>query len=148
MRNRTRPMNDESRDQFPSSLAGEGGGETILVVEDDAGVRALACAILSAHGYRVLEAADPEAALSIARRHQPIHLSLLDLAMPGMGGVELARRLRGRLPTARVLYMSGYATVATISPDMEDAFIQKPFDRAVLLQTVRRALDSDHGASK
>jgi CheY-like chemotaxis protein len=124
-----------------------GGSETILIVEDDPGVRALASEILSADGYQVLEAADPDAALSIARRHRRVDLSLLDLAMPGMGGMRLAGSLRSIIPATKILYMSGYATTATMPTEMADTFVQKPFTREVLLQAVRRTLDSMAGSS-
>ena len=71
------------------------GSETILVVEDEAGVRELAGEFLKAHGYAVLEATDGIAALEIAARHEgTIHLVLTDMIMPRMSGAELVKRLK------------------------------------------------------
>ena len=122
------------------------GCETILLVEDQPEVRAVASAALSRHGYTVLEASQGEEALRIAQeddRH--IDLLLTDVVMPNMSGCELARRLTDRRPDMRVLFASGYTDEAivrhgAIEPGV--AFIQKPFTPASLLRKVREVLDA------
>jgi two-component system, cell cycle sensor histidine kinase and response regulator CckA len=121
------------------------GTETVLVVEDEDGVRAPVRRILVAHGYRVLEASDGPSALHIAEVHAgKIDLLLTDVVMPGMNGGELARRLRGLRSGLRVVFMSGYsaeavATHGVLSPGA--AFLQKPFSVEELLERLREALE-------
>lgn len=122
------------------------GTETVLVVEDDEGVRQLTAHHLRAAGYRVLEAADAATALEVLESfEEPLHLLITDVVMPGMGGRELARRVRDLRPLIRVVFMSGYPD-ALAAPDevwTESALISKPFDRTKLLSLVRNALDED-----
>ncbi|HKV39257.1 MAG TPA: PAS domain S-box protein, partial [Blastocatellia bacterium] len=85
------------------------GSETVLLVEDDAGVRKLARQVLESAGYTVLEVAHPGDTISICERHSgPIHLMITDVVMPQIGGRELAELLATRYPEMNVLYMSGY----------------------------------------
>lgn len=87
-----------------------GGGETILVVEDDAAVRETVVQVLRSLGYQVIEALDQERALDYARSGAPIDILFTDVAMPGgLRGPELARQLRRIRPEIRVLFTSGYA---------------------------------------
>ncbi len=122
------------------------GGETVLLAEDEEDVRDLARRMLEAKGYAVLEAADGERALAVARAHaQPIHLLLTDVVMPVMGGRDLAAALLGDRPGIRVLFMSGYTDDAVVRHgvvDLEAGFLQKPFGSADLLRKVRETLDS------
>ena len=119
---------------------------TILVVEDEEEVRALARDVLEMNGYRVLEALDVADATRLAQMHPgPIDLMITDVVMPGATGPELARRLRAHRPGLRVLCMSGY-------PESEDrrvvgeagwtAWLQKPFTPDVLTRKVRDCLTS------
>jgi two-component system cell cycle sensor histidine kinase/response regulator CckA len=123
----------------------EGGSETILLVEDQPEVRAIARTILSRRGYTVLEADGGVAALEIARTHEAtIDLLLTDVIMPVIGGQELARQVLGMRPGVRVLFASGYTDDVLIQqgvlqPGAE--WIQKPFSRESLLQKVRAVLD-------
>ncbi len=121
------------------------GDETILLVEDDAGVRDLAKQILQAQGYTLLEATYGEQALQLAAAYNgPIHLLLTDVVMPGISGKALAQQLlRGR-PETRVLYMSGYTeNVVAHHGILEEGvvFIQKPFNAVTLTQQIRTVLD-------
>jgi PAS domain S-box-containing protein len=122
------------------------GTETILLVEDDHAVRALAHSILHDKGYFVLAPQHPAEAEQICARHTgPIHMLLTDMIMPGMSGRELARRAVALRPEIKVLYMSGYTDDALIHREVfEDrfAFVQKPFTPAVLEAKVREVLDS------
>jgi len=121
------------------------GHETILLVEDEPAVRELTHMVLSERGYKVIEALTPEDAERLAGNNgADIHLLLTDVVMPRMSGRELAKRLTGRYPNLRVLYMSGY-TYNVIAQDgtLEEgiSFLQKPFTPQVLTQKVREALD-------
>ncbi len=125
--------------------------ETILLVDDQADVLALARDILQDKGYRILEAGDAEQALQIAHAHaEPIHLLLTDVVMPGMNGRQLAGRLSRERPGMRVLYMSGFTLVLAHhdilegAPDFEAGtpIIAKPFSVDGLIQKVREVLES------
>lgn len=124
--------------------AGEGGSEAILLVEDDDRVRALSCEILQEHGYTVLEARHAEDAIDISQRyHGAIHLLLTGVVMPGMGGRELATRLRPGRPPMRILYMSGYTADVIVHHgvlDGSEAFLPKPLTPGTLLAKVRETL--------
>jgi signal transduction histidine kinase/ActR/RegA family two-component response regulator len=118
------------------------GTERILLVEDDAIVRALAREILIGKGYDVLTAANGEEALIIAHTHE-FDLLLTDMVMPKLSGMELAIRLKRAHPRLHVVFMSGYsydATAGVLSTD--DAFVQKPFSPHDLATTIRTTLDS------
>jgi len=120
------------------------GSETILLAEDEEGVRALAREILEGLGYRVLEAASGPAALDCARGHPgSIQLLLTDVVMPRMSGRELARTLTSLRPETRVLYMSGYPDDATLHDGLEPdfSFLQKPFAPDELARKIRDILD-------
>jgi two-component system cell cycle sensor histidine kinase/response regulator CckA len=123
------------------------GTETVLLAEDDAGLRKLVHDVLRSHGYTVLEAAGAEQALSMCKAHPgPIHLFLSDVIMPRMGGRELAERVIALRPGVRVLYMSGYTAEALPRGIFEErgfTFLQKPFTPEMLLDHVRQALEND-----
>jgi CheY-like chemotaxis protein len=119
-------------------------GETILLVEDEAAVRALARKILSHSGYRVLDAADGTIALRLAASHVgEIDLVLTDVAMPHLGGRGMVEELRELSLDTRVLFMSGYPK-EEVFPDRNVAkatsYLQKPFTGETLLREVRAAL--------
>jgi two-component system cell cycle sensor histidine kinase/response regulator CckA len=122
-----------------------GGSETILVAEDQEGLRELICDYLGSRGYQVLSAADGTAALDLAARHNgEIHLVLTDVIMPRLGGRELGERLSALRPHARILYMSGYAeyTGSQKSPFRSDAvLLQKPFALETLARKIRELID-------
>jgi len=122
------------------------GSETILLVEDDVEVRALAAEVLQMKGYTVLEARHSEEALKIGQRYSgPIHLLLTDVVMPGASGRELARQLISLYPKIKVLYMSGYTENAIVHYGVLDAgiaFLQKPLTPIALARKVREVLDT------
>jgi PAS domain S-box-containing protein len=130
----------------PEQIRPGRGTETILIVEDEDEVRALACEVLATYGYEVLQARMPADALLIAERHTgPIQLLLTDVIMPGMSGRILAERLAPLRPEMNVLYMSGYTDEAIVHHGTLDAgtpFIQKPFTPDALAAGVRRLLDA------
>ena len=119
--------------------------ETVLLIENEAGVRRLLGRILTNAGHRVLEAANGEEAERVFAGHcGSIDLVVTDVVMPGCGGSELFRLLQARAPALRVLYMSGRTEESAIRKagiDRGLPFIQKPFTGAELLRQVRRTLD-------
>ena len=123
------------------------GSETILVVEDNDGVRNLAREVLQRYGYNVLEVQNGEEALRNAGRHEgPIHLMLTDVVMPGMSGRELAERVQARRREVKILFMSGYTDDAIVHHGILEAgvnFLEKPFSTKVLLRRVRDVLDEE-----
>jgi PAS domain S-box-containing protein len=129
----------------PAAPAAPGRGqETILLVEDEQGVRQLTRQALCLQGYTVLEASHPDEALQIESEYDgPIHLLLTDVVMPGMNGRQLADRLVDLRPDLKVLYMSGYADEA-LGPDgtLGRELLAKPFTPAGLVRKVREVLDA------
>ena len=123
--------------------------ETVLVAEDEAGVRGLVRQTLEQLGYTVLEATNGIEALRVVEQHaSEIHLLLTDVIMPLMNGHELSTRLRSIRPGTKVLYMSGYADDVLAfhgiaRPDM--AYIQKPFTPSQLAWKVEAVLSADRG---
>jgi len=121
------------------------GTETVLVVEDEPGVRELAIRALRGGRYRVLSAAGgPEALELAARTSEPIHLLVTDVVMPGLSGKQVADALVAQRPGLRVLYVSGYTENTIVHHGVLDAgvhFLSKPFTPGSLLEKVRRVLD-------
>src|SRR5262245_58487796 len=121
------------------------GSETILLVEDAQGVRALLGRVLRAQGYTVLEASHGREALSICEQHTgPIHLLVSDLVMPLMGGPALADRLKFLYPSVSVLFISGYSDDKVGRQQLletQAAFLEKPFTPETLVRKVRALLD-------
>jgi two-component system, cell cycle sensor histidine kinase and response regulator CckA len=125
-------------------LPERGSGATILLVEDESPVRSTVRRLLERHGYKVLEAANGQDALSlIAARNGEINLVLSDMVMPGMGGMELASRVRLVAPKLPVLLMTGYTEEAITragEQPHDEQIIEKPFTLHTMLEKVRRAL--------
>ena len=125
----------------PSSPAEVAGGrETILLVEDERAILEVVTEILHRQGYRVLAAATPAKAISLATRSKTIHLLMTDIIMPGMNGRKLARQLQKIHPGLRCLFMSGYTADVIATHEIEQdgmIFLQKPFQQDDLLATLR-----------
>jgi two-component system cell cycle sensor histidine kinase/response regulator CckA len=114
------------------------GTETILLVEDDETVRSLAVRVLERYGYRVLEAANGDAAVLVVLHYpETIDLLITDMVMPEMNGIELFKRLTELRKNLKVLYISGYTDNAHMRP-----FVQKPFTLEGLVSSIREVLDS------
>ena len=122
-------------------------GASILLVEDDDGLRRLAARVLSKSGYAVLEASTGDQALALSSsRGEQIDLLLTDVIMPGLRGPEVARRFLRQRPGSLVLFMSGYTDDFTGATNVN--FLHKPFSPAQLLTTVRAVLEGRGAAPK
>jgi two-component system, cell cycle sensor histidine kinase and response regulator CckA len=123
--------------------------ETILIVEDEAGIRALVRKILRRQGYEVLEASNGDEALIVCREHPgTLDLLITDVMMPHMGGRELVDKLREQCHEMKVLYVSGYTDDASIYSGNfppGTAFLQKPFTLGSLLDKVKEVLAANAG---
>jgi len=138
----TEPKPHSAEEDKPARVR---GGETVLLVEDDASVCELVRAVLTSQGYSVLAARRPQEAEAICRTHgQRIDLLLTDVIMPEMSGPELAKRLGQWIAPARLLYMSGYIDDSVVRQEIQERgipYLQKPFSTASLVKKVREVLD-------
>jgi PAS domain S-box-containing protein len=133
-----------SRDRKPDARTLQRGTETVLLVEDEKGVRELAREYLEMCGYTVIEAENGHTALELAAMHSgPIHLLMTDVVMPGISGRELAQRALQIRPDIKVLYMSGYTDQAVVCHgilETDAVLLQKPFTLATLAAKLREIL--------
>ena len=131
-------------DQRPEPLGDLRGNETILVAEDEKPLRVLATTVLRHYGYTVLEAGDGEEALQAARSHDsPVSLVVTDVAMPKMGGRELAEKMADEGYGGGFLFVSGYAGGTLVEQGVTPekvTFLQKPFTPTALVRKVRETL--------
>jgi len=141
----------ESSSSVAAPCSFEGGSETILLVEDEEEVRAVARRVLEEAGYTVLEAANAADALEVFDR-SPHSIAMLvsDVVMPGLNGHELSQMLRLRAPALRTLFVSGYSFDARgdSSAFDDDSFLPKPYDPTELARRVRTILDGAHLAAR
>jgi PAS domain S-box-containing protein len=143
------PVSSTERSSGPQPVAHDArahGHEKILLVEDEAAVRALAREALESHGYSVVEARDgAEALILAAALNGDLDLLVTDVVMPGMGGLELSQRLRVTKPDLKVLFVSGYTDDAIVRHGVMAAevdLLQKPFGAGALAARVRQVLDA------
>src|SRR5579864_8901178 len=124
----------------------KGGSETVLVVEDEAGVRALVRQVLQSQGYRVLEANGGKEAIELCKsRPGEIQLLVTDVVLESMNGRELSEELLKARPAMKVIFMSGYTDDAVLHHGVQShstPFLQKPFSAGALTRLVRTVLDS------
>ena len=136
----------EATTAAPASPVAPRGSETILLVEDEPALRAVARRALERQGYTVLDAGDAETALQVGAEHaERLQLVITDVVMPGTSGPELAGQLASAHPHLRVLYMSGYTDDAIVQHGVLEpgvAFLQKPFSPTSLARKVREVLDA------
>ena len=131
------PPKPEAR---PARERGHSDG-SVLLVEDEDGVRRLCRKLLESEGYEVIEAANGAQALELVRtRDAPLHLLLTDVIMPGLTGPQLAERVHDLRPDIRTLYMSGYTDAARTELGDDAPLIQKPFTPETLVERVRGAM--------
>ncbi len=142
------PRIDEALEEVSKKKAKKelpGGGETILVIEDEEIVRKLTVKLLRQQGYRILEVCRWEEALTLCEEcRDPIHLILTDVVMPEVNGPQLMERLRQVRQDFKVIYMSGYADQTIVKLGILDqgiSFLQKPFSQDSLLHKIREVLD-------
>ena len=133
-------------EQTREAKAVPGGKETILLVEDETGVRELASEFLKAGGYTVLEARDGTEALACVTNYScTIDLLLTDMVRPRMSGAELAEKLWSIRPDLRVIFMTGYAEFSAKNGETmatDASVLQKPFSRRTLLERVREVISA------
>jgi len=125
-------------------LSVRGGTETVLVVDDEAAIRALVSSTLERYGYTVLVAATGDDALALAEGTPRIDLLITDVVMAGMPGTVLAQAMQDRFPDMHVLYMSGYGADEVLRRDGRERgpILQKPFTLTGLAEKVREAVDA------
>jgi CheY-like chemotaxis protein len=148
------PMTEQREASVPpprTSQRAPGGTETILLVEDEAGIRSLMRKTLEPYGYRVLEARDVLDAIAIAETHDgSIDLLLSDVIMPVLSGPDLAQRIVGQRPAIKVCYVSGFPNSLLSEQKREPQrmwFLAKPFTPQALASKVRECLDAKPVAS-
>ncbi|MGB7623086.1 MAG: response regulator, partial [Terriglobia bacterium] len=133
----------QKRQALPSSR----GSETILLVEDEGGVRALVRETLEMNGYTVLEARNSKEAVALFESNKDrIQMVLSDVVMPETNGPELVELLKSRLPSLKVLFMSGYTEdIMSYQTTLEApvSLLEKPFTPDLLVHKVREVLDQD-----
>jgi signal transduction histidine kinase len=115
----------------------------IMVVDDDSAVREVTAGMLSELGYGVLEAGSGGAALEMLEQQARVDLLLLDFAMPGMNGAEVAREVRARRPEVPILFLTGYADTEALTDAGEDRILRKPFREKDLVAKLASALRAD-----
>jgi two-component system cell cycle sensor histidine kinase/response regulator CckA len=136
-----------SDDRRSPTVVATHGTETILIVEDLAGLRSLVRRMLESAGYTVLTAASGDQAVLLMENYKDaVQLMVTDVVMPGMSGRKLAERLERTRPGMKVLYMSGYTDDVVVRNGVLEAgmpFLGKPFTAAALLRKVREILDAE-----
>jgi PAS domain S-box-containing protein len=142
----SRPLDKQAQLEAPAATE---AGETVLLVEDEAGVRDIAFKMMSGLGYRVLAAEDGKAALAVLDETPGIDLLFTDLVLPhGMNGVTLAQQAVARHPGLKVLYTTGHAESGILQDSAlgrDVKIVRKPYRMAVLAQQIRQTLDDTAG---
>ncbi|VXB83404.1 response regulator [Brevundimonas sp. G8] len=130
----------QEREASGELMTAHDAGLVVLVVDDDEAVRNVTAGYLSDLGYDVIEADSGGAALESLDHHDRIDAMVLDFAMPGMNGGELARELKARRPSAPILFATGYADAEALIDVGEDLIVRKPFTQAELARKLSRTL--------
>jgi CheY-like chemotaxis protein len=130
------PVTATPGEALPAARPGAG----ILLVDDDGAVRDVTAAMLREMGYSVLEAANGDAALALLDGRSDIDLAVIDLAMPGMSGAELARHVHARRISLPVLFVTGFAEREALTGVSDRQIVSKPFVSGELGEKVRMAL--------
>ncbi|WP_428153777.1 response regulator [Brevundimonas sp.] len=130
----------QEREPSGELMTAHDAGLVVLVVDDDEAVRNVTAGYLSDLGYDVIEADSGGAALERLNHHARIDAMVLDFAMPGMNGGELAKELKARRPFAPILFATGYADAEALIDVGEDLIVRKPFTQAELARKLSRTL--------
>jgi two-component system NtrC family sensor kinase len=136
---------DEAAVALPEGNAERGNGETILIVEDDEGVRQYAAEILRDLNYSIIEAKDAASAIRLLDADKPFDLLLTDVVLPGKNGRELATEVERRRPGTKIIFMTGYSRNAIVHQGRLDPgieLISKPLIEGVLARRIRQVLDA------
>ena len=145
-------MPEKPTSDTPPFPPGKVPRHTVLVVDDEEGLRSIVCRTLQNEGYGTLEAGHGAEALEVMdKAPSPIDLVVTDVVMPGMDGRELGRRLTQRWPTLPILYISAYDVNDIFrrgSPRSSAPFLQKPFPPEILISSVRQLLDRQQISKK
>ena len=140
-----RVLDEVDADSKGANVPQRGNSETILLVEDELSVRALARRVLEKTGYKVIESSSPSDAIRLAQSHRnEINLIVSDVVMPEMNGPAMVSRVLEMCPGARVLFISGYADEDVIGRGLNNpgmTLLQKPFSAQELVERVRQVLD-------
>jgi CheY-like chemotaxis protein len=124
----------------PEALAARPQNVHVLLVDDDSAVREVTAGILHDLGYDVIEAGSGGAALEVLDREADIDLLLVDFAMPGMNGAEVAREVHARRPGLPILFVTGYADTEALASAGDDGILRKPFVEKDLAAKLRSVL--------
>ena len=138
---------DASASLLAAGLRATGKGGAVLIVDDDELVRETTAHMLAQLGYRVVQAGSGGAALEILDSRRKLDLLIVDFAMPGMNGVELAKLAAAKRPQLPILMATGFADHSAIQHLAAEQVLTKPFSEAELAQRVRRALEDGVGAT-
>jgi CheY-like chemotaxis protein len=147
------PANSATKkpEREPVAVPHRTGGETVLVIEDEADLRSMIVRALTRRDYNVLEARTGEEALELVEKQKAkVQLLITDIVMPGMRGTEAAQRLASVVPDLKILYMSGYTDNAMFHQKLLEAgtiFLQKPFSVSALEERVQKALENKSKAA-
>lgn len=121
--------------------------ETILVVDDNDGVRRMAAAVLARAGWTTVEAGSGKEALkAFDDKESPVDVALIDLTMPGMDGATLAAAIRASHPAVRIVLTSGFSEQSVehhLESNIAEAFLAKPFRNEQLVDKIRSVMDDD-----
>jgi signal transduction histidine kinase/CheY-like chemotaxis protein len=134
---------DPATDRIDSCRRLPGRARRVLLVDDDSAVREITAALLQEMGCTVIEAGSGVAALDLLETPAAYDLVVLDFAMPGMNGAEVAREVTQRCPGLPILFVTGYADITALQDVGEDRIVQKPFRDDDLQQKARRLLGCD-----
>ncbi|WP_454716668.1 ATP-binding protein [Caulobacter segnis] len=131
--------------QARAPAAADGAGRTVLLVEDESAVRSLVREVLEELGYRAIEVAEPQSAITVLNSAEPIHLMISDVGLPGMNGRQLAEVARDARPDLAILFITGYAENAAIRAGFLGSnmqMISKPFSLDVLAAKIGEMMTS------
>ena len=142
-----RDARPEWHQQFVRREPARNVGTVVLLVDDDTAVREVTAAMLREARFTVLEAGSGGAGLEALDRADRVDILLVDFAMPGMNGAEVAREAQGRRPGLPILFVTGYADLEAIRSVGEERIVAKPFQRERLFQAIEHALGREHDSN-